>query len=235
MVTDVARQQVNKQIHAEKITKPIQLLGAWLVGLLAVDAAFLAAATHLGAATWQSGALVIAAILNVPVFIGALFVLQTKFRPELQEDSFYSTYLNSRTNQVEQISKKDAVIEAFEDAVKRLSVREVQAVEAHSEFSLADLSFGVNVHLKNQTEIEEALHSAGVPVIREFGQGADAPMQTKVAVAAHLPAAAKKAVFAFASKLGIQYYGIIEPWEEVDEDVLIGAYGETKGKIVSFS
>lgn len=226
---------MSKQLHAEKITKPIQLLGAWLVGLLSVDAAFLAAASHLGAETWQSGALVIAAILNVPIFIGALFVLQTKFRPELQEDSFYSTYLNSRTNQIEQVPRKDAVIEELEGTLKRLSMREIQAAEPHMGGLLADLSFGVNVHLKNQAEIEDALHSAGVRVIREFGEGADVPKQPKVAVAAHLPRAVQNEVFALAAKLGIDHYGVIEPWEEIDEDVLLGAYGDTTGRIVSLS
>jgi hypothetical protein len=38
-------------ISPEKITKPIQLLGAWLVGLLAVDTAFLIAATIKGVVT----------------------------------------------------------------------------------------------------------------------------------------------------------------------------------------
>src|SRR5690554_4261241 len=95
------------KLSPEKITKPIQLLGAWLVGLLAVDSAFLTAVTKMDSSSWQSGALTVAAIINVPLFIGALFLLQTKFRPELQEDSYYSTYLNNRTNEVIKVPKSD--------------------------------------------------------------------------------------------------------------------------------
>lgn len=36
----------SSKITPERITKPIQLLGAWLVGLLSVDSAFLVAATE---------------------------------------------------------------------------------------------------------------------------------------------------------------------------------------------
>lgn len=84
------------QLRPERITKPIQLLAAWLAGLVLVDSAFLTAASFLEAPTWAAGILVIASVCNVPVFIGALFLLQTRFRPEMQEDPFYSHYLERR-------------------------------------------------------------------------------------------------------------------------------------------
>jgi len=218
-------------IQPERITKPIQLLGAWLVGLLTIDATFLFAATNMPPNSWEAGALTIAAILNVPTFIGALFVLQTKFRPELQEDSYYSSYLNNRTNQVITISKKDVLLEELAGKIKHIEARgrELDTVSEHS--FLADLAFGVNVHLPNQTAIEEALFEAGVRVIREFGEKTGAPDEAKVAVAAHLPVHVKNEVLGFARKLGIEHYGIIEPWEDIEEDVLFGAYGESEGKI----
>lgn len=40
--------------------------------------------------------LVIASVVNVPVFIFALFLLQTKFRPQMQEDSYYAKYLENQ-------------------------------------------------------------------------------------------------------------------------------------------
>lgn len=40
--------------------------------------------------------LAIAAVANVPIFILSLFLLQTKFRPEMQEDSFYSQHLERK-------------------------------------------------------------------------------------------------------------------------------------------
>lgn len=80
----------NQKIPVEKVTKPIQLLAAWLTGLIVVDAAFLAAANTLLGPAWAKGMLVIAAVINVPLFLISIFLLQTKFRPEMQEDSFYS-------------------------------------------------------------------------------------------------------------------------------------------------
>lgn len=82
-----------QRINPEKVTKPIQLLAAWLVGLIVVNASFLLAAQQISRPDWASSLLVIAAVLNVPVFIVALFLLQTKFRPQMQEDSYYAQYL----------------------------------------------------------------------------------------------------------------------------------------------
>lgn len=68
----------DQKLEPHKITKPIQLLGAWLVGLVLTDSIFLTATLSLDAQSWERGALVIAAIINVPIFLGALFLLQTK-------------------------------------------------------------------------------------------------------------------------------------------------------------
>lgn len=84
-------------IPVEKVTKPIQLLAAWLIGLILVNTGFLAAAKAIESPSWIPGLLVTAAVLNVPIFLAAIFLLQTKFRPEMQEDSFYSKYLETKT------------------------------------------------------------------------------------------------------------------------------------------
>lgn len=220
-----------QNIQPDKITKPIQLLGAWLVGLLTVNASFLFAAIQMPTASWQSGILTIAAILNVPIFIAALFVLQTKFRPELQEDSYYSTYLNNRTNQLVKISKRDMHIEELESRISKLETGSKRGVEQVDGLTLADLSFGVNVHLNNQDEIEEALSALGVEVIRVFGENVDPPDVARVAVSGNMPTEVKDQVFKIARNVGIEYYATIEPWEGVEEDVLFGAYGSTEGKI----
>ena len=81
-------------ISPEKVTKPIQLLAAWLIGLFVTNASFLLAAEKIQHPSWGSAMLLIAAVVNVPLFIGALFLLQTKFRPQMQEDSYYSRYLD---------------------------------------------------------------------------------------------------------------------------------------------
>lgn len=92
-----AKMDKSQNIPVEKVTKPIQLLAAWLTGLIIIDASFLTAANTLTAPTWAVGLLVLAAVLNVPAFLAAIFLLQTKFRPEMQEDTFYSKYLESKT------------------------------------------------------------------------------------------------------------------------------------------
>jgi hypothetical protein len=92
----------NQKIPVEKVTKPIQLLAAWLTGLIVVNVAFLTAANTLSEPTWAKGLLIIAAVINVPLFLISIFLLQTKFRPEMQEDSFYSKYLESKTGMVRQ-------------------------------------------------------------------------------------------------------------------------------------
>ena len=58
-----------QEIQPHKVTKPIQLLAAWLLGLIAVDGAFLTAANVLPNPPWAAGVLVIAAVINVPVFL----------------------------------------------------------------------------------------------------------------------------------------------------------------------
>jgi DNA-binding transcriptional ArsR family regulator len=116
-------------IVPEKITKPIQLLGAWLAGLFAIDSCFLFAASRMEAESFESIALVCAAIANVPIFLVAVFLLQTRFRPELQEDSYYATYLSQKTNQPIPI-EKDAL--RLEDAVARIELLEPKPREIKS-------------------------------------------------------------------------------------------------------
>ena len=86
----------NHEIAPEKITSPIQLLAAWFVALIVLDGAFLTAAGVVSSPAWISPVLVIAAILNVPLFLGCMFLLQTRFRPEMQSDEHYSEYLKQK-------------------------------------------------------------------------------------------------------------------------------------------
>jgi hypothetical protein len=82
-----------ERILPHKVTKPIQLVAAWLVGLVLIDGCFLGTALYLSGSEWARIVLIMASIINVPLFLGAIFLLQTKFRAELQEDTFYSQYL----------------------------------------------------------------------------------------------------------------------------------------------
>ncbi len=84
------------QIVPEKINSPIQLLAAWFVALIVLDGAFLTAAGIVVSPSWLPVILVIAAILNVPLFLICMFLLQTRFRPEMQTDEHYSEYIKQR-------------------------------------------------------------------------------------------------------------------------------------------
>jgi hypothetical protein len=84
------------QIDPKNVSRPIQLLAAWLVGLIVINGSFLSAASVVKEPGWAPAVLVIAAVANVPIFLFCLFLLQTKFRPEMQEDQYYSRYLSLR-------------------------------------------------------------------------------------------------------------------------------------------
>lgn len=89
-----------QKINPNQVTKPIQLLAAWLVGLILINGSFLGAAKAISSPEWAPGLLVIAATLNVPIFLSLIFFLQTKFRAELQEDTYYSKHLEKVTGAV---------------------------------------------------------------------------------------------------------------------------------------
>ncbi len=52
---------------------------AWLLALVVVDGTFLWAADRISQPGWGSAVLLIAAVINVPLFLGALLLLRAKF------------------------------------------------------------------------------------------------------------------------------------------------------------
>ena len=120
-------------IQPQTVTKPIQLLAAWLVGLILVDSAFLTAAAHVAAPEWAAGALVGAAIINVPLFLLFLFLMQTKFRPEMQEDTYYARYLELKsveTRQIDYVRVQPGIAEPKE--VPSISVKSNRKRKKHT-------------------------------------------------------------------------------------------------------
>jgi hypothetical protein len=87
------------KIEPHRITKPIQLMAVWFLTLLLIDSSFFAAARFITEPSWITPLLVISAICFVPLFVGGVFLMQTVFRKELQEDQFYSEWLNIRAAQ----------------------------------------------------------------------------------------------------------------------------------------
>jgi len=223
------------KIQPAAITKPMQLLAAWLVGLLAIDSCFLLAATRFPIGSTESTALTWAAIVNVPLFLGALFLLQTRFRPELQEDLYYSTYINQKTNQIISVSRDDqrqaivlGKIERIENLVKTVSHEPL--TRDHRNL-LYGLTFGINKHLSNKSELSTKLFEMGVERHTWFGSDAP-PRGLVVSISEYLPQETQDAVLALVEKLGFTRYNLFDnQMEETEEDVLIGSYG-TGGRMV---
>jgi hypothetical protein len=218
----------NSTIKPEKITKPIQLLGAWLAGLFSIDACFLFAATNMTAGSWESSALTLAAIANVPVFLIAVFVLQTKFRPELQEDSYYSSYLSSKTNQPLTVHKDDvqfaAVIQRIAELENRITSTTPQ-LSAASEDKLQKLTIGINKFLLDKSDISNKLSALGITSLTTFAGTTPAPGRN-VSISRYLPKDTIKEVVKLARGLGFESYNLYDNFaEESIEDVLLGSYG----------
>lgn len=93
------------KIDAKNITRPFQLLASWLVALIVLDSTFLIAASTIQKPQWASEILVISAIVNVPIFLIFMFLLQTRFRPEMQGDEYYSSYIQEQ-RQLNELSEK---------------------------------------------------------------------------------------------------------------------------------
>jgi hypothetical protein len=234
---------------SEKITKPIQLLAAWLAGLLSINTCFLVAAAKFGTGSWEASALIVAAISNVPLFLIAVFLLQTKFRPEMQEDSFYSTYLSHKTNQLINVSKDDVrtvqVLKQLRSIEDKISLPEISAdasVTASTDFvqtvssnavpiDLSDLRIGVNQFLKDAKVIGEKLTMYGVVAYKGFSGGV-APENRLVVISNNLSFGKRNEVIRAARQLGFAQYSLFDNvFEEIEEHVLFGGYGEPEFEI----
>ena len=229
----------SKQIEPHKITKPIQLLAAWLAGLVLVNGSFLVAATQIAQPTWVPGALVAAGIVNVPLFLLAIFLLQTRFRPEMQEDSFYSRYLESKKtgNTAREISAESFAL-IREDISKLEKVVAEKVLGGLGQAELEKLKWSavtvmLNKNLPNFADIAKALSARGIPVHETFGGGAALPDVLKVAIGSGFDV---QQIRSLAEVLS----GISDGWisfaydddQNYNKQVLIGAYGAYKHGIM---
>jgi len=223
----------NDPIRPEKITKPIQLLGAWLAGLFSIDSCFLLAANNLPKDSWEAGALVIAAIINVPIFLLAVFLLQTRFRPELQEDSYYSSYLSRKTNEPITVNKEDLQFMQIRQKLTEIESRVSGPTqkEMAAESNLVSITIGVNKHLPDRDQIGKRLSELGVVGYSLFG-GDMPPPSRIVAISKYLPKDIVRDVINVARELGFHHYTIFDNQEEeAIEEILFGAYGEAQFEI----
>ncbi|EGQ8146218.1 hypothetical protein GKA54_14240 [Vibrio parahaemolyticus] len=218
----------NQKVDPQKVTKPIQLLAAWLVGLIVVNGSFLSSAVALGVEAWESSVLVIAAVFNVPMFLGAIFLLQTRFRPELQEDAFYSQYLDKKSNQIVTVKKDESQdSNALKDEIKRLE--NLLKVSAQNQsISWGRWAVALNKLMPDYSEIRKALRAGGIRLESIFGTNDDSelPESTVVALNEHMDAHSVIKILGLLVDFKIDGYAYFEPVPEIDtEDVYIGAYG----------
>jgi hypothetical protein len=174
----------DKPFEPSTVTKPIQLLSAWLIGLIVVNGSFLSAAAVITRPHWASGFLIICAAICVPTFLGALFLLQTRFRPEMQEDTFYSKYLERTSSE----TKKGEVIK-----IDRIPVDPVRMNERISAGSVGrsrtishrnfhgrgknqnDISIRANDLVENYEEVFSTLITHGITITDTFGSTSENP------------------------------------------------------------
>ncbi|MCU8247362.1 hypothetical protein M2G90_21290 [Vibrio vulnificus] len=215
----------NQDIKPEKITKPLQLLGAWLAGLFSINSCFLVAASNMEQDSIGSLLLIGAAIINVPIFLVAVFVLQTKFRPEMQEDQYYSIYLSSKTNQKVYVPKSERNLKELEKQFVTLNTRLSSFIERDVKEQLRETKFAINECLILSGTYEANLKAYGVKTVNLFGSE-NSPLTEIVAISTYLPNELQEEVIALVKQLGFKQYAYFDNVDEESEEmVIIGAYG----------
>jgi hypothetical protein len=222
-------------IQPQLVTRPIQLLAAWLVGLVCLDGIFLEVALRLDARAWERSGLVVAAILNVPAFLAAMFTLQTRFRAELQDDAHYAQYLSKKTSESLTVRRGDGAGDAVRPPVDPPPAAALDASVAADPASTAldwtPWRIAINDHLPRFAAIREALRAAGIPVAEIFGNAQRAtsapPDNWVVSLNRALPAAHKAALLRVLRPFGLDGFQFWRPVADADEseDVYIGSYG----------
>jgi hypothetical protein len=236
----------DQKISPHKVTKPIQLLAAWLVGLCLVNSAFLLAALNIGI-PWLQGTLVVAAVLNVPLFISAIFLLQTKFRPEMQEDSFYAQYLDKKTNQVIAVTGADIAASRFkklEEDISRLNDSLKTAFSPHMKIQESGITkartkaykVSINDYLPDYSAIRDELLKSKIPVHDIFGKVNKSKPPTKFIVSIGNAVAIE-----FITNLlkilrnyhidGIKIFDSFNDPDPDPSDIYIGSYGYEDGYV----
>jgi hypothetical protein len=229
-----------QRIEPHKVTKPIQLLAAWLVGLVVTNASFLMAAIQMATGSWERGALVVSTIVNVPIFLLALFVLQTRFRAELQEDTFYAEYLSKKSSAVIRVDKdssQDAKLDEIERTLASLAAKsDADSVNAppptdpekSSALDWSHWPVALNHIHPRFREVRDALRVAGIPLTTIFGDDGDVPNKWIISLSHQLPVSHKASLLRAVLPFGFDGIQFWTPRRDADEneEVYIGSYGD---------
>jgi hypothetical protein len=108
------------KIEPHRIDKPIKMLAVWFATLVLIDGSFLSAAKFLTAPAWVSPMLAIAAVAFVPMFLLAAFLMQTRFRTHLQDDRYYSEWLERQRTVFVDFRAENVLKPAMPGATKAL-------------------------------------------------------------------------------------------------------------------
>lgn len=149
-------------INPETITKPLQLLAVWFIGLILIDTLFLTIATRIVKPEWASGTLVIASVVYVPLFVICLFLLQTRYRRELLADEGYTDIIKYIGTKAEdeikvmhghhKIKNNSSTQQVIKDTIKqRFTFLKQNGIQD------PDLDLFIGVFNNNENEVKEAL------------------------------------------------------------------------------
>lgn len=154
-----------QEIDPTNVTKPIQLLATWLSALVLINGAFLTCAVTITSPWWASGALIIAAIMNVPIFVVLLFLLQTRYRVEQLDDEHYSKQLetNKQKLTVEDVSIEVATLrqDVFESVRNTLTLMEDIRSSLHT---VVSSEYNSQTISKSTSEVEHRLEETKVQI-----------------------------------------------------------------------
>ncbi|MFT7110662.1 MAG: hypothetical protein ACI843_002336 [Psychrobacter glaciei] len=89
------------KIEPEKITDPMQLMAAWFVMLVLLVTVLLGAAANISEPDWAAGYLVISATILICIVICCVFLMLTKYRPNLQNSEKYAVWIKDQNKFVE--------------------------------------------------------------------------------------------------------------------------------------
>jgi len=228
----------NQNINAEKITKPIQLLAVWFTGLVLLESILLTAASIINQPSWIVPTLVISAILIIPLFLYFIFLLQTKYRPQMQEDTFYSRYLDKNTNTVKNVSKVvsassgqnfdefklflDTSINEIKEEIQKtktinqedLSTYLDKVKESISkkelEFENSEFRVTLNKLIPNSSKIRLALLREGIHIDEEWeGGGGKAPTKNLISFDRNVSPIFLSRILEILHPLGIEFVNLI--------------------------
>ena len=233
-----------QRIEPHKVTKPIQLLAAWLVGLCILTGSFLGAAVAFKDSQWACGILISAAVLNVPLFLYAFFRLQTKYRPEMQEDSFYATYLDKNTNREIEVIKPSLRDPRLDEIQKEVHLMRNQIMHValspevksqgsknalHRDWSNCRIS--INDLHPDFLAIRKALKKSGIPVAGIFGSLNNSHLPEKWILAVDVDCDPSLLQIALQELLKFSFDGVtLTKRDGIDEDhIYVGSYSFSDG------